>query len=219
MSDERLREAERRWRESGSVEDEAGYLLERVRAGTLSQPHVEIAALCGSEAAAAISAHLAPPRNLVDHLSLIHERSRRALLMGLLSAAERLRPTWLAARPTDDAYAQTLDAAYRSLDGVPEAIDRARSILADDHLAEVMAEDGPNTPHCNALELVRMALWSATLDATHDSPVPMLAIARTLARCAPERSAREVRDLFGASLREWALQGGGPLLNPGCRPD
>ena len=29
MSDERLREAERRWRETGAVEDEARYLLER----------------------------------------------------------------------------------------------------------------------------------------------------------------------------------------------
>ncbi len=34
MSDARLRELERRWKETGSVDDEAAYLLERVRSGT-----------------------------------------------------------------------------------------------------------------------------------------------------------------------------------------
>jgi hypothetical protein len=44
MSDERLRELERRWKETGSVEDEAKYLAERVRVGDLTlgnEEHVE----------------------------------------------------------------------------------------------------------------------------------------------------------------------------------
>jgi hypothetical protein len=36
VSDDRLRELERRWKETGAVEDEAAYLKERVRAGELS---------------------------------------------------------------------------------------------------------------------------------------------------------------------------------------
>ncbi|MEZ6187859.1 MAG: hypothetical protein R3F62_22970 [Planctomycetota bacterium] len=51
MSDERLRELERRWRETGAVQDEAGLLLERVRVGELEQRRVEFAAFFGHHAA------------------------------------------------------------------------------------------------------------------------------------------------------------------------
>ncbi len=44
MSDERLRELEKRLRTSGSVEDEAALLRARVQAGDLSQEQVELAA-------------------------------------------------------------------------------------------------------------------------------------------------------------------------------
>jgi hypothetical protein len=50
MSDQRLRELERRWRETGSVEDEAAYLLERVRTGSLDREMLELAAYCGHPA-------------------------------------------------------------------------------------------------------------------------------------------------------------------------
>lgn len=51
MSDQRLRELERRWRETGAVVDEAAYLLERVRVGDLDLERLELAAYCGSAAA------------------------------------------------------------------------------------------------------------------------------------------------------------------------
>lgn len=51
MSDARLRELERRWKETGTADDEAAYLLERVRSGELTLDRVRIAAQCGSEAA------------------------------------------------------------------------------------------------------------------------------------------------------------------------
>lgn len=51
MSDERLREMERRWQETGSVQDEAAYLKERVRAGELAWERLELAAYCGHAAA------------------------------------------------------------------------------------------------------------------------------------------------------------------------
>ena len=51
MSDERLRELERRWRETQAVGDQAAYLLERVRVGDLSQERLELAAYCGHEGA------------------------------------------------------------------------------------------------------------------------------------------------------------------------
>lgn len=54
MSDERLRELERRWKETGSVEDEAAYLVERVRVGNLEREMLELAALCNHPAATEI---------------------------------------------------------------------------------------------------------------------------------------------------------------------
>jgi hypothetical protein len=51
MSDAKLRDLERRWKETGSVEDEAAYLLERVRVGDLTRERLELAAYCGHEGA------------------------------------------------------------------------------------------------------------------------------------------------------------------------
>lgn len=47
MSDTKLREAERRWRETGAAEDEGAYLVERVRAGELKRQRLMLAAYCG----------------------------------------------------------------------------------------------------------------------------------------------------------------------------
>ena len=52
MSDEKLRELERRWKESGAVEDEAAFLVALVRSGELSPSSLLLAAVLGSEAAA-----------------------------------------------------------------------------------------------------------------------------------------------------------------------
>ena len=51
MSDQRLRELERLWRESGSPEAEADVLRERARAGMLSEDRLRLAAFLGHEAA------------------------------------------------------------------------------------------------------------------------------------------------------------------------
>lgn len=51
MADQRLRELERRFGSSGSVEDEAAWLRARVHAGELSEDRARLAAWLGSEAA------------------------------------------------------------------------------------------------------------------------------------------------------------------------
>jgi hypothetical protein len=51
VSDARLRELERRWKSSGTVEDEAAYLLERVRVGNLTENNLHLAAHCFHPAA------------------------------------------------------------------------------------------------------------------------------------------------------------------------
>jgi len=57
MTDEKLRALERRWRESGSVQDEAAWLQERVRQGALSREMLELAAYCGHGASRHILCH------------------------------------------------------------------------------------------------------------------------------------------------------------------
>ncbi len=52
MTDSRLRELGREWRKTGNLEDEAVWLLERVRTGDLEQSRLKLAAHCGSSSAA-----------------------------------------------------------------------------------------------------------------------------------------------------------------------
>ena len=66
MSDERLRELERRWKETGAAQDEAAYLLERVRVGELERGRLELAGYCGYEAATSTR----PPPDDDDDLGL-----------------------------------------------------------------------------------------------------------------------------------------------------
>ena len=47
MTDARLRELERKWHESGSAEDEAAWLRERVRVGDSSEGRLRLAAYWG----------------------------------------------------------------------------------------------------------------------------------------------------------------------------
>ena len=54
MSDARLRELERRWKETNSPDDEAAYLLERVRVGDLTRERLELAAYLGNAGSRAV---------------------------------------------------------------------------------------------------------------------------------------------------------------------
>lgn len=65
MSDFRLRDLERRWRSTGSIEDEAEYLRECVRTGHLAQEMLELAAYCGHAASLRLCGG-APPDSWSD---------------------------------------------------------------------------------------------------------------------------------------------------------
>ena len=70
MSDEHLRELERRWRETGSVEDEAAWLGARVKAGDLDPEKLEVLEHLGREGARLALASLVtqPSGDPVDFL-------------------------------------------------------------------------------------------------------------------------------------------------------
>jgi hypothetical protein len=51
MSDTKLRDLERRWKETGTEDDEAAYLLERLRVGDLTRERLELAVCLGYQPA------------------------------------------------------------------------------------------------------------------------------------------------------------------------
>jgi hypothetical protein len=86
MTDERLRELERRWKETGAVDDEARYLAERVRIGDLTNERLELAACCGHRAAL-----LASPQSLEEPS---WAGSAECALRAGLAIAYELLPAW-----------------------------------------------------------------------------------------------------------------------------
>lgn len=88
VTDARTREAERRWRTSGSLEDGAAFLRERVRRESLSLLHVQAAAFLGDRAAAAVSPSCWPEPKVRE---IDAARLQRVLELGL---DERLLREW-----------------------------------------------------------------------------------------------------------------------------
>jgi hypothetical protein len=97
VSDERLREAERKWKETGSVDDEARYLLERVRVGDLTQERLELAAYCGHEASRVATVSVTERQGTEPETwaeSLLGRFGRDALLVAALAAANATLVDW-----------------------------------------------------------------------------------------------------------------------------
>jgi hypothetical protein len=88
VTDARIREAERRWRTSGSVEDGAAFLRERLRREQLPLLHVQAAAFLGDRAAAAVSPSCWPEPRVRE---IDAARLQRVLELGL---DERLLREW-----------------------------------------------------------------------------------------------------------------------------
>src|SRR5581483_5364002 len=70
MSDTELRALERRWRETGALEDEVALLQARRRSGELTTERLELAAYLGSAAAPRILGRepTPPPANLANEI-------------------------------------------------------------------------------------------------------------------------------------------------------
>ena len=122
MSDEHLRELERRYLETGSVEAEQAYLEGRVRAGELSPSRFRLAALCGHAAARAsrLVPQSKPPRAFADFVEEFlrshgEEACRRACLAAgraALAGARRAQRQRVGAQALDE---ETLSRAEQAL--------------------------------------------------------------------------------------------------------
>jgi hypothetical protein len=125
MGDLRLRKLERRWKETGTVEDEAAYLLEAVRAGALSQRNLELASDLGYRAARHVL-ELEPLQEvgLAKHGNFLRQRwGQWELVRASLTVAQYLLPDEeppqsaerIAARDSLDAVAAWLKSPQTTL--------------------------------------------------------------------------------------------------------
>jgi hypothetical protein len=117
VSDERLRQLERRFRETGTDEDGAAWLGARLRAGELSEDQLRLAAHLGhGPARMAIGAEEAPPSGW-PLLRGLQAFGWEAQVRACLAAARLLQPIWERQHPGDGAYARLIDAALDYVNG------------------------------------------------------------------------------------------------------
>src|SRR5687768_1848904 len=118
MSDTKLRDLERRWKETGTAADEAAYLLERVRVGDLTEERLRVAASCGHEAARVAVAAVGLA-NLVDVVDLeVH--GREVVERGCVATVRLLLPCWHEVFPTDVRLSSAVDRAERMILGLDQ---------------------------------------------------------------------------------------------------
>ena len=102
MSDADLRELGRRWRETGSVEDEAAWLRARVQAGELEQSRLELAASLGSCPAAEAQSSALPVASLRVLLEQISSIGGRVLVRSLMAMGYAVLPVWKEEHPLSE---------------------------------------------------------------------------------------------------------------------
>jgi len=90
MGDQRLRELDRRRRETGRAEDAAAWLSERLRAGELTRDRLELAAACGDPGARHALGPDAPPRLHTASAYELVPRGVECLVIGLAEPFPRL---------------------------------------------------------------------------------------------------------------------------------
>lgn len=133
VSDEQLRAAERKWRESESTADEALYLSQRIRAGDLSHECTQLAAFLGH--AAATTALGTTPRAKGQSSDdpmlarLLDRCGTPVCVRAGLALSDRALPAWTALFP-HDLRPQRLIAACRAWLVDPSALEEVDASIA-----------------------------------------------------------------------------------------
>lgn len=178
MADPGLRELERRWRQSGAPDDEARWLVARLRKGELDAGRLELAACCdhrpADQALRAVGIAPSPTSWVTDVRRWGDDPCVRA---GLVAARLAL-PVWAEAFPADGRPAAILDLVARWLEAAGgERRDAEQAVLdAEDAAVAAQAEVE------DAADLA--ASWGAHL--AEQAAVAALYAARTLQAAARE---------------------------------
>lgn len=125
MSDSTLRDLLRRWQRSGSITDEAAYRRERVRAGELAGPRLDLAAHCGHPAARQVIGG-GWPAQLHPWVHGLRRWGPEALVRAAVAAARFVYPHWSAGLhgPRDGEWVTEALRAAEEAVLRPAAIDR-----------------------------------------------------------------------------------------------
>lgn len=188
MSDERLKTLEQRFRESGQVDDEAAWLVERIRVGGLSRAQLNLAASLGHPAARAA---LGRPRDhdLARALEAMRGAERELRVRVALALArflqERLqRPEW---GPPLDRVSEWLAA--------PSA--RGARACRDEDPSEWSEQPGGSA--------VSAALWCVTEPSDRDDPWPPYHYEAWEEACEVSGNPAAVAEALQAALIPWVL--------------
>lgn len=115
MSDERMRQLERRWLESGAEEDETAYLHARVRAGDLPPERLEVAALVGHPAAVAATSGVAQPASPAAVVNALAPHGVDVVLRAGVACLRLVVSSWAEALPDDPWIPRLLETCERWL--------------------------------------------------------------------------------------------------------
>jgi hypothetical protein len=205
VSDQRLRELERRWTETGAVTDEAAYLRERVRVGDLTPERLELAARCGHAGAqAAVDGDAGPPGDARDAfvvaVDALSEGPRRRFAC---DCAERVLPRWSMLFPQDARPQEAIAVARRYAAGLATdaALEEARSAAERASWCTALdAAEAAEAAHAAASRAPGFACWAAD--------VALRLAARTAARSRAQVTIVPFQDIdfgpFDQAVREAA---------------
>lgn len=202
MADERERELERRFRQSGSVDDEAAWLKERLRAGRLPEEPLRLAALVGHRAAC-LALDQEPALELEALAQGLVEHGRAVVLRAQLALARAALPEWESRFPRDDRPRIALEAAANQA-RCPCA--RHAEALAEQPLRANDAWAAARQVH--ALRPAQAALLVAAAATTARGGEAVLdtgGIRAALLAAGDLWSAQQVRATVRAELAPWAL--------------
>lgn len=217
MSDKRLREAERRWLQTGDFEDYARLLVECVRAGDLRRDRLELASYCGHEPSLCAIGRAELLRQdaaehdwvigLVDYGREASFRAGIAIARQVVAAWRRHLPNLLAVPEPDPALAALNDMlepvvarAERYLLGDQEALEPLTALTAQGE-ALLAAWRVANDQLPDAVDLVRRTIW----ETSKDERMGLVQAARTVA---------ELHRLAVADESQPGLVGVGRLTRP-----
>jgi hypothetical protein len=216
VGDTKLRELERRWRETAAVDDEAAYLQERVRMGDLARERLELAAYCSHEGARMALPGYEPARTRLERWAVgLRRWGRPVATRGAIAAArmavDAVRDVW-----TDQRIELVLLRAEEWLlvpcDHAAQAVREAALESAE---AVVEAPLGAAREAASAGMAVAHEIWHADGGPRHVTPWgdiasvgiergPECAVA-ALKRLGSDAAEEEIRRCMGLALSGWAL--------------
>ncbi|MGE0708615.1 MAG: hypothetical protein AB7N76_12655 [Planctomycetota bacterium] len=155
MTDSHLRELERRFRASGSVDDEVAWLRARVQAGDLRESRLKLAAICG-HAASGILAGEGPGERRDAWCNRIAEHGREAVERSDLAVGRHLLPCWTVAFPSDDRLEKALRVVEERLQGARSET-RVEGLGRAKHDAARLQAGGYDSPAARAAGAIEYA--------------------------------------------------------------